>query len=53
MVDVSLDQIEAASVAALNAHGADDWIAASVARAVRRAEETGNVICGLYYLESY
>jgi (2R)-3-sulfolactate dehydrogenase (NADP+) len=24
-----------------------------VARAVARAEETGNVICGLYYLESY
>ncbi len=34
-------------------HGAAEWIAAEVARAVGRAEATGNVICGLYYLESY
>ena len=53
MVDVSLDAIEEASAAALRSHGAASWIAASVAHAVRRAEETGNVICGLYYLESY
>ena len=53
MVDVSLDAIEDASAVALRTHGAANWIAASVARAVRRAEETGNVICGLYYLESY
>ena len=38
---------------ALAAHGAADWIAASVADAVTEAEATGNRICGLYYLESY
>lgn len=53
MTEVSLDQIEELAGAALRAHGAQDWIAAEVARAVRRAEQTGNVICGLYYLESY
>ncbi|SVD33177.1 uncharacterized protein METZ01_LOCUS386031, partial [marine metagenome] len=34
-------------------HGASPWIAAEVARAVRKAEAVGNLICGLYYLESY
>ena len=53
MPDISLDEIEALSLRLLKAHGAEEWIAAEVARAVRRAEETGNVICGLYYLESY
>lgn len=53
MPEMSLDQIEAASFSALTAHGAKDWIAREVARAVRRAEQTGNIICGLYYLESY
>ena len=53
MPDIALHEIEALTARALSAHGAADWIAASVARAVRRAEETGNVICGLYYLESY
>lgn len=50
---VSVADIEAQSRAALSSHGAGDWQAATVARAVARAEETGNVICGLYYLESY
>ncbi|MEM9583646.1 MAG: Ldh family oxidoreductase [Pseudomonadota bacterium] len=53
MPEVTLDQIEAASFDALLKHGAADWIARAVATAVRRAEQTGNVICGLYYLESY
>lgn len=53
MVDVTLDQIEDLTVRALQGHGAKKWIATSVASAVRRAEETGNIICGLYYLESY
>lgn len=53
MPEVTLDEIEAKAHGALVAHGADPWIAAEVARAVRRAEETGNIICGLYYLESY
>ncbi len=50
---VSLDDIEAASIAALIKHGALEWIAVEVSRAVRKAEATGNLICGLYYLESY
>ncbi len=53
MRDVSLDRIEELSKAALMRHGAEGWIAASVARAVRAAESVGNKICGLYYLESY
>jgi len=52
-VDVSLDEIENLTKQALVAHGAQGWIAASVARAVRTAEAKGNLICGLYYLESY
>jgi (2R)-3-sulfolactate dehydrogenase (NADP+) len=50
---ISVAEIEQTSRAALAAHGAGEWQAAEVARAVARAEETGNVICGLYYLESY
>jgi (2R)-3-sulfolactate dehydrogenase (NADP+) len=50
---VSVAEIFARSRAALLAHGAGAWQAEAVARAVARAEETGNVICGLYYLESY
>lgn len=50
---VSISDIRAASEAALLAHGAGPFQAAEVARAVARAEETGNIICGLYYLESY
>lgn len=53
MPQVSLDEIERASQAALENHGAAPWIASEVARAVRKAEATGNRICGLYYLESY
>lgn len=52
-IEVSAARIEEVARAALIAHGAGEMQAASVARAVRRAEETGNVICGLYYLESY
>ena len=50
---VSVAEIEAKSRAALIAHGAGPWQAEEVAKAVARAEETGNIICGLYYLESY
>jgi (2R)-3-sulfolactate dehydrogenase (NADP+) len=52
-VHVSVAEIHARSRAALLAHGSGAWQAEAVARAVARAEETGNVICGLYYLESY
>lgn len=52
-VTVSLDQIEETTHQALCKAGAHAWIAAEVAKAVREAEATGNVICGLYYLESY
>ena len=50
---VNLQEIERTTHAALVAHGASDWIATEVAKAVRKAEATGNLICGLYYLESY
>lgn len=50
---VTLDQIESTTIRALTAHGATDGVAASVARAVREAEQRGNMICGLYYLDSY
>lgn len=51
--EVTLDVIEAMTAQALVAHGANQGVAGSVARAVRVAEAQGNLICGLYYLESY
>jgi len=53
MTKVSTTEIRSKSYSALVRHGAVDWIAAEVANAVTRAEELGNRICGLYYLESY
>ena len=53
MPEISLDEIEETTKAALERHGAAPWIAAEVAVAVRKAEAVGNKICGLYYLESY
>lgn len=53
MPQVPLDEIETTTCAALERHGAAPWIAAEVAKAVRKAEAVGNRICGLYYLESY
>ena len=50
---MTLSEIEATVNIALERHGALPWIAAEVARAVRKAEAVGNLICGLYYLESY
>ena len=50
---ITVQDIEANSKKALLAHGAADAQAEHVARAVARAEALGNVICGLYYLESY
>ncbi len=50
---VSLDDIENTSHACLVNHGAADWVAREVALAIRAAEANGNLICGLYYLESY
>src|SRR6056297_1275700 len=52
-MEIELERIEALSRQALTAHGAAPWQAACVARAIARAEQTGNKICGLYYLESY
>lgn len=49
----TLDQIERLTRKALEAHGANSFAAAEVARAVRVAESVGNKICGVYYLESY
>ena len=53
MPELSLDEIESTTKSALERHGAQPWIAAEVAKAVRKAESVGNRICGLYYLESY
>lgn len=53
MADVTLDEIEQTTKAALVRHGAAEWVADCVADAVRKAESVGNKICGLYYLESY
>ncbi|MEZ5872769.1 MAG: Ldh family oxidoreductase [Nitratireductor sp.] len=50
---IALDDVFARSTTALRLHGASDWIADEVARAITRSEAQGNVICGLYYLESY
>jgi (2R)-3-sulfolactate dehydrogenase (NADP+) len=52
-MSISVTEIEERSRAALLAHGAGEMQAAAVAKAVARAEALGNVICGLYYLESY
>ncbi len=53
MPSIPTSQIFETSKAALLQHGAADWIATEVARAVADSEATGNRICGLYYLESY
>ncbi|MBD3662716.1 Ldh family oxidoreductase [Sulfitobacter aestuariivivens] len=53
MVQVSVPEIEKTTRSALITHGADDFVAAEVARAVAVAESVGNRICGLYYVESY
>lgn len=52
-ITVKLEAIEATSMSALIAHGAESWVAQEVARAIRVAEAKHNLICGLYYLESY
>lgn len=52
-IEISLDVIEGTTHKALTRHGAADWVAKEVAKAVKKAEATGNKICGLYYLESY
>ncbi len=53
MPSISLQEIETTVTVALERHGALPWVAAEVAKAVRKAEAVGNRICGLYYLESY
>lgn len=52
-MQVSLNEIEQLTHKLLVHHGADDWVATEVAKAVRKAEAIGNKICGLFYLESY
>ena len=53
MQTVTLDEIEQVTQMALERHGASPGTAAQVADAVRVAEQNGNRICGLYYLDSY
>lgn len=50
---VSLKDIELNTTQALISHGAVPWVAAEVAKAVTQAEAEGNLICGLFYLDSY
>ena len=50
---VTVSEIKEISEKALRAYGAREWIAKSVARAISHSEAYGNIICGLYYLESY
>ena len=50
---IDLEEIRAVTARALERHGAAEWVAAEVARAVAEAEGLSNRICGLYYLESY
>jgi len=52
-MQVSVADIRETSAKALVAAGALPWIAEAVAEGVAHAEAHGNVICGLYYLESY
>ena len=52
-MNIDVTEIAATAKAALIAHGAGGFQAGEVAKAVARAEALGNVICGLYYLESY
>lgn len=52
-INVPLDEIESVAKRAMVKHGAADWVAVEVSKAIRKAEATGNLICGLYYLESY
>lgn len=52
-MQVSVSEIFETSKAALLRHGAGEGQAEAVAKAVARAEALGNIICGLYYLESY
>ena len=52
-ITVELDTVFERSKAALIRHGATAHVASEVAKAVRKAESVGNLICGLYYLESY
>ena len=52
-ITVNLDEVEIKTATALVKHGAKEWIANEVAKAVGVAEAEGNKICGLYYLESY
>lgn len=52
-ITIALEEIRTTTATALKAHGAKEWIAEEVAKAVEKAEANGNLICGLYYLESY
>ncbi|OJT98778.1 MAG: dehydrogenase [Rhizobium sp. 63-7] len=49
-VETTREEIEAACLAALSAHGASIGNASPVAQAIARAEADGNRVCGLYYL---
>ncbi|MEM8981072.1 MAG: Ldh family oxidoreductase [Pseudomonadota bacterium] len=50
---IPVPEIEAVTLAALQAHGAAPRDAQALAKATAHSEAHGNVICGLAYLESY
>lgn len=52
-ITIALDEIHQNSQQALENHGCRADIAQDVADAIRMAEAKKNIICGLYYLESY
>ena len=53
MPKTTVEEIKETTLKALTGHGAEGWIADSVANAVAQSESVGNRICGLYYVESY
>ena len=50
---VKVSEIHEVCARALEGHGAAPWVAAHVAQATARAEQIGNTICGLSYMDSY
>jgi (2R)-3-sulfolactate dehydrogenase (NADP+) len=50
-ITVSVEELEAVMSRALRRHGASEFAASEVARALRRAQQNGNTSCGLGHLE--
>lgn len=50
-ITVSIEELESVMSSALRCHGASEFAANEVAKALRRAEQKGNTHCGLAHLE--